>query len=237
MVTRKRKPDSLKDREVTHEYFLEFNGKRVSVCKDCFCKTLDEKPKFIATSIKNKGFNTSGITIDDERGKNATSNKRSEEDINEVRAHIKSFPSYESHYTRRTNDKRYLPSHLNLRIMYDFYKEGRNNPVGRTLYEREFHELKLDFKKPHIDTCFKCDTLQMRLQVATNTGDQEEKQSAENDLKIHQEQANAAYDAKRIDKQEAQNNPSTKCFSFDLQQCLPTPFIGSSVAFYKRLTT
>lgn len=233
-VTRKRKAESLKNREITLEYFLEVNGKRISVCKDCFCRTLDEKQKFIKLAVKNKLQSTSGIIVCDRRGKTASVNKKTEEEINEVRVHIASFPAYESHYTRRTNDKKYLQSHLNLSIMYDLYKEGKSNPVGRPIYQREFHKQNLSFKKPQVDTCFKCDTLHMKVQVATSSTNQEEKVCAEKDLQIHQEQANSAYEAKKANKEEARADHTKKCYSFDLQQCLPTPFIGSSVAFYKR---
>ncbi|KAL4152897.1 hypothetical protein QTP88_000730 [Uroleucon formosanum] len=34
------------------------------------------------------------------------------------------------------------------------------------IYEREFHKLKLSFKKPKVDTCHKCDTLQMQIKTA-----------------------------------------------------------------------
>ncbi|CAG9763456.1 unnamed protein product [Ceutorhynchus assimilis] len=113
--------------------------------------------------------------------------------------------------------------------MYDLYKKGRKNAVGRSIYEREFHKLKLSFKKPYVDTCYKCDTLNMQVKVANG----EDKQNAERDLQLHQELANTAYDAKKIDK-EAKIDLKKKCFSLDLQQSFPTPFIVSSGAFYKR---
>ncbi|KAL4152898.1 hypothetical protein QTP88_000731 [Uroleucon formosanum] len=42
------------------------------------------------------------------------------------------------------------------------------------------------------------------------------------------------YSNKAKDKEISKNNPEKECFSFDLQQCLPTPHLQSSVAFYKR---
>ncbi|XP_074037188.1 uncharacterized protein [Leptinotarsa decemlineata] len=152
-VIRHRKPKSAKTREVTYQYSFEINGRRVEVCKDCFCRTTQE----------------------DKRGKQSTANKRTELEMNDVRAHNNSFQAHERHYTRKTNDKKYLQSHLNLRIMYNLYKEGRENFISRTIYEREFHKMKLSFKKPYVDTCVKCDTLNMHLKVTTDLNNIKEK--------------------------------------------------------------
>jgi hypothetical protein len=73
---------------------------------------------------------------------------------------------------------------------------------------REFHNLKLSFKKSYVDTCYKCDTLNMQVQVACRSGNDEDKPSQERKLQFHQDQANAAYEAKKVDKTEARNNPA-----------------------------
>lgn len=234
LCNRKRKPESLKSRNITYEYFFQIKGVRHVVCKGCFIKTLDEKEKFILNALKNKSLSMSGITKPDQRGKLASVNKKTKNEIEQVRSHIKSFPSFESHYTRRTNDKKYLPSHLNLRIMYDLYCEKTDKPVSRKIYEREFHNMKLFFKKPKVDTCHKCDVLTMKIKVASEASDDKVKSEAEYELKMHHEAADGAYNAKRIDKEAAKNNENKMCFVFDLQQCLPTPFVCTSVAFYKR---
>jgi len=141
--------NSNKTRDLILNYFFEINGKRHSVCKDCFCKTLDEKEGFIRSVIKNKLESVSGISAPDKRGRQSSANKTTENTLVEVIAHINSFPAHESHYTRKKNDKKYLQSHLNLNIMYQMYKDNHihNSTVSRFIYEREFHKLKLSFKK------------------------------------------------------------------------------------------
>jgi len=61
------------------------------------------------------------------------------------------------------------------------------------------------------------------------------KAELQEELNNHHNAADAASQEKKIDKIMAQNDPTVKCFTFNLQQCLATPDIYTSVAFYKRL--
>ena len=58
-----------------------------------------------------------------------------------------------SHYTRKTNNKKYLASHLNLKKMYKLYWLTTSEPVGRTIYEREFKTTNLSLKVRKANTC------------------------------------------------------------------------------------
>ncbi|XP_063216648.1 uncharacterized protein LOC134542596 [Bacillus rossius redtenbacheri] len=223
-------PDKEKFRMVTHTFHFKINGKREKVCRGCFMNTLDETQMFVTLAITNRSTSTSGITQQDNRGKTSPGNAISDERLDEVRRHIQSFPSYESHYTRRTNNKKYLPSFLDLNTMFSFYKESTSNPVGRTVYTREFKSLGLAFKAPKVDTCHRCDTLQMKVKLASGAEEEDIKQ----EISVHHAEADKAYLQKDLDKKTAKDDPSKRCFTFDLQQCLPTPFVQSSVSFYKR---
>lgn len=132
----KRKGQNSKTRNITSEYFLEINGSR-HVCKGCFCRTLDKKKKIIRLVLENKSLTISGVTIHDQRGKTQSTKKKTEEEL-EVRNHKNSFPDHESHYARRTIGKKFLPSHLNLTIMYNLYREKYENPASRKIYGKEF---------------------------------------------------------------------------------------------------
>jgi len=57
--------------------------------------------------------------------------------------------------------------------MYKLYKQTIDGPVSKVIFEKEFHKLKLAFKKPSFDTCHKCDVLQMQIKVTEEVNDEE----------------------------------------------------------------
>lgn len=94
----------------------------------------------------------------------------------------------------------------------------------------------IKFKKPSLDTCNTCDTLKMQIEMSNkNHTDRSVTESLEQKLIEHQTKADEAYEAKRIDKSFSISKKSTvQTFTFDLQQCLPTPMLRTSTSFYKR---
>lgn len=104
-----------------------------------------------------------------------------------VRDHITSFPSYESHYTRQHNPNgKYLSEVLNIRLMYNLYKEHvqsqGHQPVEEHIYRRTFSEFNLHFHAPHKDTCVKCDVFSNKLKHTTN---EKEKRQLKQDHELH----------------------------------------------------
>jgi len=131
VVTRKRVDTSLKERNVTYHYYFTFDSNCKNCCKKCFLITLDEKEKFVRTVVENKYTNSvTGITKKDQRGLGPSPNKISEAAIMDVHKHILTFPAYESYYTRKTNNKKYLPPHLILKKMYELYRLITSELVG-----------------------------------------------------------------------------------------------------------
>lgn len=207
------------------------HGKREPVCRVCLMKPLDESDNFIKTVAMKRRSSIGGTQTDDMRGKTIPKHKISHEKRLEIKTHIMSFPSYESHYTRKSTSKKYLPSHLTMQKMFELFCQDRNNPPSIKIYSQEFHKLGLSFKKPRVDTCYTCDKFKMQIQLC-------QEESVKIDLirqhDNHKTLADQAYDMKRADTLMCKNNDTLQVYTFDLQQCLPTPALSSSVAFYKR---
>ncbi|CAG9825650.1 unnamed protein product [Phaedon cochleariae] len=209
-------------------------GQMIKVCKHCFLSTFDESNKFLTNVLKKKESAHSGITQEDGRGKGTPHNKIPDEVLNLVKEHVSSLPSYESHYCRKQTENKFLSSYYTLTRIYQEYKEwipDSMTPVSRTIYEKVFHSMKIKIKNPKKDSCAKCDKINMQIK---NMSDIDMKQTLQNDLNNHQSDAEYAYDSKRIDIQKASHDKTQSVLTFDLQQCLPTPDIQTSVVFYKR---
>ncbi|CAG9839207.1 unnamed protein product [Diabrotica balteata] len=166
--TTKRKLENkkLKNRLLSHKYFLPLNGQLVNVCQSCFLKTFNETKRFLTDVTKNKISSTSAMPHDDLRGLASPSNKTPEQDIQLVRVHIGSIPTYESHYCRRDSSKIYLPHYYTLTRMYEEYKKWlphEKTPVSKFKYQEVFHSMEIKIKQPKKDTYATCDKYHMLL--------------------------------------------------------------------------
>ncbi|XP_062710640.1 uncharacterized protein LOC134284011 [Aedes albopictus] len=220
-------------RAFTYKYYLPGHGGQVRVCLQMFLNTFDvtEKKIRILVSKKVSGL---GISADDKRLLNTNRCPISSEEKTYIEQHIKSFPAYFSHYTREKSSKKYLSSDLNITKMYELYtakcKEDSQRLVHYNSYRIIFNGCNLGFRKPKADTCNECD----RLKILLKSGDEDEKNQAEDKRSSHQNQAQLVYTEKKKDVQAARTDPAVRTISFDLQKCLATPHLRNGVAFYKR---
>ncbi|KAG5891151.1 hypothetical protein JTB14_005486 [Gonioctena quinquepunctata] len=173
---------------------------------------------------------------EDRRGKHSNHPKVPDKDREEIRRHIKMFPSYESHYSRSHTKKQYPSPDLSISKMYRLYVTyclGKNiTPRNEALYRKiSVEEFNLSFHNPANDTCGTCDKYNLLLKSASND---EEKESLALKKNEHLQLADAAYQEKRDDKLRCKTNSKMVVVSFDLQKCLPTPHLTSGISFYKR---
>lgn len=200
------------------------------MCKACFRKTLGETDKFLRVIIEKKIEGPFTVIGPEKRGRHIPVNKIPDGVIDDVKRHIQSFPAYESHYTRRDTSKLYPPGHLSISKMYNLYRQNSTVALSIGKYSQVFKSMNLKFKKPKTDTCSTCDLLKSKVDSTRGT-DQE---AAKLTQKIHHELADNAFLSKENDKAAAALSNDMKVYTYDLQQCLPTPYLENSISFYKR---
>lgn len=177
----------------------------------------------------------------DSRGKHNNRPNRVDESIkDQVREHILSFPSQESHYSRSNNKmRRYLPEGLSIAQMYvEKYEydpgnsNGKQPQVKEYLYRKIFNEeFNFGFGYPRSDTCEKCDLLKVSIDAAESANDRKKFQA---ELAEHHEKASQGYQSLRSDTEHTKDDPESLVITFDLEQNLPVPTLTHSSMFYLR---
>lgn len=221
-------------RAYAYKFFLVTSGGNILVCKKFFIDTFQ-----ISTGRIDRILKAHKNIPNDMRGRMDGSCRRTSELVtNTVIEHIKSFPAFESHYTRSQNPERmFLNPELNIRKMYNLYlekcKENNLSSVNEWTYRKIFkRDFNLHFHLPRKDTCAKCDFLNMKIMTTT---DDEEKTILVQRHDVHLQDAELARKALQEDKILASKNPDKYfAFSFDLQKALPYPKLSVSIAYYKR---
>jgi len=181
----------------------------------------------------------SSVPTADKRGKHNSRPNKTPVDVAEcVKMHISSFPTYQSHYSRRDNISRvYLGQELTIAKMHRLYMETadeKNWPrVSLDVYRRIFCEnFNMGFRLPQTDTCKVCDKFSIDIQSASNEADLS---NLEQQFSDHKQKASSAFKLLNEHTRCAKENPEAEhVICFDLQQALPTPKLSSTPAFYKR---
>ncbi|KAK4885774.1 hypothetical protein RN001_002045 [Aquatica leii] len=207
-----------KNRCLTYTYHLQVSRSMIPICKSCFQITFNESSKFITNVILSKNTGTSRITYDDKRGTHEPWHKIPDEVKEAARKHILSLPAYETHYYRHQTTKKYLPPHYTFYKIYEEYvkQENVNKAISKKNYAELFHEEKTTIKRLQKDTCQTCDKLHIKINSATELN----KETLQQELSDHQNSC--------------KDDNSKRIYTFDLQQCLPTPDVVTSYTFYKR---
>lgn len=228
--TRRPRQENSKQRMNSKSYFFEKKGDKFRVCQKFFCSTLCISNIPILTAFAGKD-QYGNFSHPDKRGRKEPTNKTPEEDINRVKTHIESFPTVESHYTRKSTNRKYLDSKLNINVMYRLYKEvciaEKVNSVSLITYKRVFGKhYNLSFFKPKKDQCETCTIYQ--------NAPPEVKLTLEENYQQHQLRKTESMAAKNADKQRSGIDKSYKSVTFDLQKVLQIPSSEVSLMYYLR---
>lgn len=233
--TRRIRSGSGTKKNYSRVYFFQKEDEKVRVCKSFFLMTLAISHGPVEKALA--GVNDVGIfTQIDQRGKKEPSNKTSPDVLQNIKAHIESFPSVESHYCRKTTKRQYLDPRLSIRKMYALYLEdakerekatGVKVPVVEEItYRRYFcKNYNLSFFNPKKDQCVICKNYD-------NTENQD--QNMVEEYAAHIERKKQAYRAKEADKLRAGKDKSFLSATFDLQSVLQVPSSDVSPMYYSR---
>lgn len=141
-------------KNVSSSYSFEIDGTIHSVCKRFFLATLNISEKKVRLAMQRKSA-AGTFEGDDKRGRHPPANKTSQAAISGIHRHIDTYPALD---IRKDSTKRYLPSGLNVALMYRQYLEfckAKNVPkissgVYRMVLKRDFN---LAFHIPKKDHC------------------------------------------------------------------------------------
>ena len=147
-----------KNRQVTRRYFLPSNGTSEGVCKVFFLRTLGYTNDTVITKMYDNLTPSKIRPKKDQRGKHTPSHALSDEEKRIIDEHIKSFKPAISHYRRAHAPLRlYLPSELNMKQMFKWFKEA--NPgkrISELSYCRRVWKMKISFAKLGEEECEEC---------------------------------------------------------------------------------
>lgn len=184
----------------------------------------------------------------DKRGKSIGSRARKKPTVvvEQIKAHISSFPIRISHYSRNESRRKYLSPDLSVKKMHLLYLEKYEPDAYRALladekispnvkYEFYLHIFNscfnLTFGKPRSDTCGKCETAKIKIDSEDNP---ELKKKLQNDLALHHAKAEKFYSDLKAMTEIAATDETVELICFDYQQNLPVPVLPVGDIFYKR---
>lgn len=162
----------------------------------------------------------------DSRGKNT----KKKLDDSRITEHIKSFPTYQSHYTRKNNpNRRYLNENLTIAKMYELREISKRKyrTIKKKFYYHIFNtKFNLSFKPPAKDTCRFCDEFKMKISLETDKT--KKKRILTHEKALHQAKTEKARSSLKNDQQIASD--LVYVATFDLQKALPFPNLTTSIA-------
>lgn len=214
------------DRTHNYEYYFQVNYKDIKVCKKMFHNTLCISYMMTRT-VRSKLDNCGQLKLE-RRGKHPKY-KISEELKNNVRKHIESIPTIESHYLRAQTERKFFDGSLNLATLYRLYVEKCKNEGKQFLkyfqYAKIFnYEYNIGFFTPKKDQCSFC--------TSYLNAPSDEKDKIQSDYDQHCRNKNLVREQKKKDVEDSLQNKTSLVAVYDMQAVLPVPCAQASEFYY-----
>jgi hypothetical protein len=102
-----------------------------------------------------KSLKSTGQSPQDARGTHKNRPRKiSQQTLNKIDAHVKSFKGRTSHYSMEKTSKIYLPEELNVTKMFNMFKEANSDvTISYETYRTAFKKFNISFGYPRSDTC------------------------------------------------------------------------------------
>ena len=160
-------------RQFTRDFYLWSNEGSIRVCKTVFLATLGISNGRLSRAL-NSQIHAGDLTpAIDNRGRHAPANKTPADQIENVRQHIGSFPTYSS---KDNLNERFLSPSLSLSVMYRLYlhecEDSGREPVKQWCYRRVLlTDFNSSFDRPQTETCANRDPFKIKTEAGTDEVD------------------------------------------------------------------
>lgn len=214
-----------KGRECSIKYAIYANKKLIPVCQKVFLETLGITKYRVQYVMKT--FFSTGQLASEKRG----GDRKTQKYIplrQSVHRFLKSLKCIEAHYCRSsTQERKYLPSELNIKKLYKMYKSQNVDctvklSYFRTIFNTDFN---LGFGNPRTDACSKCIELTEKIKTEKELSI---KVNLMTEKRIHVLKAKAFFSLLRERKE------GMVTFSFDCQKNLVLPKVPDQSCYYSR---
>lgn len=222
--------DRKKNRQLSISYRIRGEeGKEFKVCAATFCKITGvsaDRLRRIAKRYKFEGK----MPKENRGGRPSRLQERDEEQTEHVKRDILKYKCRASHYSRNKIVRSYLPPELNLKQMYERYRQTQKRQ-GRlccslTKYKNVFYKyFNLGFGSPHTDTCSACSRLLLNIKSESNL---DEKNKLRTEYRLHKLRAKKFFQILNT------TGDKTITICFDCQQNQPLPKLSIGEIFYSR---
>ncbi|XP_073956599.1 uncharacterized protein [Choristoneura fumiferana] len=197
-----------------------------------FINTLAVTTRILKTAWKK--YDGSTIIEEDQRGRHDNHKTiLTDSMIQSVCDHVRAFTPVESHYTRKSSQKLYLPGELSIAKMHKLYLEwfDADKYTCKASKERQYRDIvnsnfNLGFHIPKKDQCDECHIFRQKKNAT-----EQEKVAFEQ----HERNKKIARNMKSQDKKTAvESNGKVVTAVFDFQKVLSCPHGDINVFYYKR---